>query len=208
MKEIALLVGVAFILCCGSGVAGIDQWKTNDDLTALVDGGDDLTVYSDMTKYLGIDDSGITKVYDAKIAATDVLSVSMTSSAFLTLVDERGTLYTTGLEITNVLTLPNNSNIVLNHDGTIAISANKLGSPDVEWKTSLQFPDDLDLDSFEIGSLLELLPDQDLEELSNYCDDNGIGFSTGCKMDFSESNEDLGVRCNWGEEETIIIGGS
>lgn len=208
MNKIALLMGIVFILWCGSAVSSIDKWITNDDLEAMVDGGDALTVYSDMTKYLGIDDSGVTKVYDAKLAATDVQSISMTSSSFLILEDENGKQYTTGLKITNVLTLPSNSNIILNHDGTISIGANNLGSPDVEWTTSLQFPDELNLADLEIGSFLELMPDQDMEVLSNYCDDLGIGYSAGCTVDFSESNDDLGIGCNWGEEETIVVGGS
>jgi hypothetical protein len=207
MKKIFLLVGIVFILYCGSAVSSIDQWKTNDALTAQVYGGDNLTVYSDMTKYLSIDDSGVNKVYDAKLAATDVKTISMASSSFLILTDENGKQYTTGLEITNVLTLPNSSNVVMNHDGVIAINASDLGSPDVDWVTSLQFPEDLDLDDLSIGSFLEQMPDQDLEELVNYCDDLGIGYSAGCKMDFSESNDDLGVACRWGEEEKMVIGG-
>lgn len=208
MKKVALMMGITLILCCGSGISAIDQWKTEDALIAQVYGGETLTVYTDMTKYLGIDESGVNKIYDAKLAATDVQTISMTSSAMLILVGDDGRQFTTGLEITNVLTLPSNSNVIMNHDGDIAINANNLGSPAVQWRTSLQFPDDLDLEDFGVGSFLEQMPEQDLEDLSNYCDDHGIGYSAGCNMRFSETSDDLGITCEWGEGEKIIVGGN
>jgi hypothetical protein len=135
MKKLVLIMGMTLVILCGSVTSTVDQWKTNDALTAQVQGGDDLTVYGDMTKILGIDESGVHKVHDAKLAASDVQEISMTSSSFLILVDEDGQQYTTSLEITNQLTLPSESNVVMNHDGDIQVDANKLSDPDVKWQT-------------------------------------------------------------------------
>jgi hypothetical protein len=208
MKEIALIMGAALMILCGSAASTIDQWKTNDALTAKVSGGDALTVYADITKYLGIDQSGVRKVYDAKLAASDVKDISMTSSANLILFDEDGKKYTTSLEISNQLTLPTESNVVMNHDGEVQVDANNLSKPKTQWWTSLEFPDDLDLNSLGLGSYLEQMPEQDLETLSTYCEDHGIGYSAGCNMQFSESNDELGISCRWGEGERFSIGGN
>jgi hypothetical protein len=208
MKEIALIMGAALMILCGSAASTIDQWKTNDALTAKVSGGDALTVYADITKYLGIDQSGVRKVYDAKLAASDVKDISMTSSANLILFDEGGKKYTTSLEISNQLTLPTESNVVMNHDGEVQVDANNLSKPKTQWWTSLEFPDDLDLNSLGLGSYLEQMPEQDLETLSTYCEDHGIGYSAGCNMQFSESNDELGISCRWGEGERFSIGGN
>jgi hypothetical protein len=208
MKEIALIMGAALMILCGSAASTIDQWKTNDALTAKVSGGDALTVYADITKYLGIDQSGVRKVYDAKLAASDVKDISMTSSANLILFDEDGKKYTTSLEISNQLTLPTESNVVMNHDGEVQVDANNLSKPKTQWWTSLEFPDDLDLNSLGLGSYLEQMPEQDLETLSTYCEDHGIGYSAGCNMQFSESNDELGISCRWGEGERVSIGGN
>ncbi len=161
-----------------------------------------------MTKYMGIDQSGVRKVYDAKLAASDVQEISMTSSANLILVDEDGKKYTTNLEINNQLTLPSESNVIMNHDGEIQVDANDLSKPKAKWWTSLEFPDDLDLNALGLGSYLEQMPDQDLEMLSTYCEDRGIGYSAGCNMHFSESNDEVGISCQWGEGEKISIGGN
>lgn len=206
MKELALIMGAVLVVLCGSVASTIDQWKTNDALTAQAGGGNDLTVYADMTKYLGIDQSGVHKVYDAKLAASDVQDISMTSSANLILVDEGGKKYTTSLEINNQLSLPSESNVVMNHDGDIQVDANNLSKPKAKWWTSLEFPDDLDLNALGLGSYLEQLPDQDLETLSTYCEDHGIGYSAGCNMRFSESNDEIGISCQWGEGEKISVG--
>ncbi len=208
MKEFALIMGAILMVFCGSAASTIDQWQTEDDLTARASGGDNLTVYADMTKYLGIDQSGVNKVYDAKLAASDVQTISMTSSADLILFDEDGKKYTASLEITNELVLPNESNVVMSHDGEIQVDANDLSKPKAKWQTSLEFPDDLDLDSLSLGSYLEQMPDQDLEILSTYCENNGIGYSAGCNTHFSESNDELGISCRWGEGEKITIGGN
>lgn len=208
MKEFALIMGAVLMIFCGSAASTISQWQTEDDLTAQASGGDNLTVYADMTKYLGIDQSGVNKVYDAKLAASDVQTVSMTSSADLILFDEDGKKYTASLEITNELVLPNESNVVMNHDGEIQVDANNPSKPKANWWTSLEFPDDLDLDSLGLGSNLGQMPDQDLEILSTYCENNGIGYSAGCNIHFSESNDELGISCQWGEGEKITIGGN
>ncbi len=208
MKEFALIMGAVLLAFCGSAASMIDQWQTEDDLTAQASGGENLTVYGGMTKYLGIDQSGVRKVYDAKLAASDVQSVTMTSSADLILFDEDGKKYTASLEITNELSLPSESNVVMNHDGEIQADANNLSKPKTQWWTSLEFPDDLDLNSLGLGSNLEQMPDQDLEVLSTYCEDHGIGYSAGCNMHFSESNDELGITCQWGEGEKISIGGN
>ncbi len=208
MKEIALIIGAVLVVLCGSGASTIDQWKTNDALTAKVSGGDALTVYADMTKYLGIDQSGVRKVYDAKLVASDVQDISMTSSANLILFDEDGKEYTTSLEISNQLALPSESNVVMNHDGEIQVDANNPSKPKAQWWTSLEFPDDLDLNALGLGSNLEQMPEQDLEMLSTYCEDHGIGYSAGCNMGFSESNDEVGISCQWGEGEKISIGGN
>ncbi len=208
MKKFALIMGAVLLAFCGSAASMITQWQTEDDLTAQASGGENLTVYGGMTKYLGIDQSGVRKVYDAKLAASDVQSVTMTSSADLILFDEDGKKYTASLEITNELSLPSESNVVMNHDGEIQADANNLSKPKTQWWTSLEFPDDLDLNSLGLGSNLEQMPDQDLEVLSTYCEDHGIGYSAGCNMHFSESNDELGITCQWGEGEKISIGGN
>jgi len=208
MKEFALIMGAVLLAFFGSAASMIDQWQTEDDLTAQARGGENLTVYGGMTKYLGIDQSGVRKVYDAKLAASDVQDISMTSSADLILFDEDGKKYTASLEITNELSLPNESNVVMNHDGEIQADANNLSKPKAQWWTSLEFPDDLDLNSLGLGSNLEQMPDQDLEVLSTYCEDHGIGYSAGCNMHFSESDDELGITCQWGEGEKISIGGN
>jgi len=206
MEKFVLIMGVALMVICGSVVSTIDQWKTNDDLTAQVQGGETLTVYADMTKLLGIDESGVQKVYDAKLAASDVKEVSMTSSSFLILVDEDGHKYTTSLEITNQLTLPSESNVVMNHDGEIQADANSLSDPQVKWLTSLEFPDDLDLNGLGLNSNLEQIPEQDLAMLDTYCEEQGIGYAAGCNIRFTESNDELGIICSWGENERVYIG--
>jgi hypothetical protein len=147
-------------------------------------------------------------VYDAKLAASDVQTISMTSSANLILFDEDGKKYTTNLEISNQLALPIESNVIMNHDGEIQVDANRLSKPKAQWWTSLEFPDDLDLNALGLGSYLEQMPDQDLETLSTYCEDHGIGYSAGCNMRFSESNDEVGISCQWGEGEKISIGGN
>lgn len=206
MKKLVLIMGMALVILCGSVASTIDEWRTSDALTAQVEGGDDLTVYGDMTKILGIDESGVHKVHDAKLAASDVQEISMTSSSFLILVDEDGQQYTTSLEITNQLTLPSESNVVMNHDGDIQVDANKLSDPDVKWQTSLEFPENLDLNGLGLGSNLEQMPEQDLESLDTYCENQGIGYAAGCNIQYSESNDDLGIECDWGERERVSIG--
>lgn len=208
MKKIVLIIGAVLMIFCGSVASTIDQWKTNDALTAKVSGGEALTVYADMTKYLGIDQSGVRKVYDAKLAASDVRGISMTSSANLIVFDEDGKKYTANMEISNQLALPSESNVVVNHDGEIQVDASNPSKPKTRWATSLEFPDDLDLNSLGLGSYLEQMPEQDLETLSTYCEDHGIGYSAGCNMLFSESNDEMGISCQWGEGEKISIGGN
>jgi hypothetical protein len=207
MKETALIMGAVLMILCGSAASTIDQWKTNDDLRAKASGGEALTVYGDVTGNLSIDQSGARKVYDAKFAASDVKDVSMTSSTILILFDEDDKKYTTSMEISNQLTLPTESNVVMNHDGEIRVNASDLTKPKAQWWKSLEFPDDLDLNSLGLGSYLEM-SEQNLETLSTYCEDHGIGYSTGCNMHFSESNDELGISCRWGEGERFSIGGN
>jgi hypothetical protein len=206
MKKSVLIMVSALIVLGGSVASTIDQWKTNDDLKAQVQGGETLTVYADMTKLLSIDESGVNKVYDAKLAASDVQDISMTSSSFLILVDKDGQQYTTRLEITNQLTLPSESNVVMNHDGEIQVEADDLSDPEVQWLTSLEFPEDLDLNGLGLNSNLEQTPGKDLESLDTYCEDRGIGYAAGCNIQFSESNNEAGIECNWGEKERVSVG--
>lgn len=207
MKKFVLIIGTILLILCGSGTCAIDHWKTSDGLTARASGGDDLAVYVDVTKVLGIDESGVRKVYDAKLTATDVKDITMCSSTSLILYDENDREYTANMEISDQLTLPKESNVVMNHDGDIQADANNLSEPKTQWVTSLEFPDDVDLDSLELGSLLEQMSDDDLEELSTYCEDHGVGYSAGCITRFSETNDEVGIKCEWGEGERISIGG-
>ncbi len=207
MKKFALIICTVLVILCGSGACAINQWKTNDFLTAQVSGGDDLAAYADVTKVIGIDESGVYKVYDAKLAVTDVKDITMRSSTSLILFDEGGREYTANLEISDQLTLPKESNVVMNHDGQVDVDANNPSKPKAKWQTSLEFPDDVDLNELGLGSLLEQMADEDLEELSTYCEDHGVGYSAGCVMRFSESNNDVGIKCEWGEGERFSIGG-
>jgi hypothetical protein len=207
MKKFVLIIGIMLMILCGSGVCTIDRWKTNDALTAQVSGGDDLAAYADVTKVIGIDESGVYKVYDAKLTATDVKDITMRSSTSLILFDENGREYTANLEIADQLTLPKESNVVMNHDGEIQVDAINPSKPKTQWRTSLEFPDDVDLNDLGLGSFLEQMSDSDLETLSTYCEDNGVGYSAGAITRFSESNDDVGIKCEWGEGERISIGG-
>lgn len=207
MKKFVLIIGTVLMILCGSGPCAIDHWKTSDGLKAYASGGDDLAVYVDVTKVMGIDESGVRKVYDAKLAATDVKDITMSSSSSLILFDKDGREYTASMVISDQLILPSESNVVMNHDGEIEVDADNLSKPKTQWLTSLEFPDDVDLDSLGLGSLLEQMSDDDLEELSTYCEDHGLGYSAGCITRFSESNDEVGIKCEWGEGERISIGG-
>lgn len=207
MKKLALIIGTVLVILCGSGDCAIDRWKSNDVLTAKMSGGDDLAAYADVTKVVGIDESGINKVYDAKLAVTDVKDITVSSSTSLILFDEDGIEYTAHLEISDKLTLPKESNVIMNHDGKIQVDADNLSEPKTEWLTSVEFPDDVDLKELDLGSFLEQMTDDDLEALSTYCEDHGVGYSAGCIMRFSESNDEVGIKCEWGEGERISVGG-
>lgn len=207
MKKIVLVICAALMILCGSGICTIDHWRTNDALTAQVSGGEGLKVDAGVTKVVGIDESGVHKVYDARLVVTDVKDITMRSSSTLILFDETGQEYTASLVISDQLTLPKESNVVMNHDGKIDVDGNNPSKPKAQWQTSLEFPDDVDLNDLGLGSLLEQMSDDDLEALSTYCEDNGVGYSAGCTMRFSESNKDVGIKCEWGEGERFSIGG-
>ncbi len=207
MIKFIVIITVVLLVVCGPASSAISYWKTNDDLSAKASGGDSLAVYADMTKVLGIDDKGVNKVYDAKLAASDVKEVSMTSSSFLILVDDEGETYTTSLEITDQLVLPEESNVVMNHDGQIIADANDPSKPKVVWLTSLEFPTNFDLDDLGLGSNLEQMSEDDLEILSAYCEENGVGYAAGCNIQYTDSNAELGIICKWGEREKVSIGG-
>ncbi len=206
MKRIALLIGLILISFCGFGYSAINQWKSTDGLNATMYGEGPLKPVLGLTKILELDQSGAYKVYDAAIAVPDVKNISMRSYAVLDLTDENGQKYTTNLEVTNSLSLPNESNVVMINNGEIKVNSSNLGSPKVDWKTSLDFPADADLESLDLGSYLEQMPELDLQGISSYCEDHGIGYNTGCNIRFTDRNDDLGVTCNWGQSEKITVG--
>ncbi len=207
MKKITLVMGIFLIISCGIGASTIDQWRTEDNLKATASGGSALNVYGSLVKPLEIDpDSGVSKGYYAKLAVNDVQDIYMTSTSLLILIDDSGQEYTTELKISNNLNLPSGSNVTLNHIGLVDIDPTDLSSPDVDWITSLHFNESLNATDLVLGPYLEQISEQDLGLIDSYCKDRGIGYTAGCNVLYTDSNEDLGIGCKWGENEKITIG--
>jgi hypothetical protein len=206
MIKITLIMGLILSLFCGLGASTISDWRNVDHFSAVVYGGEILNINGPMAGTLHINESGVEKTLDTGISVQNAKDITVTSTTDLILVDENGKEYTTSMNITNSLSQPEEFNVVLSQDGDIKIKSNNLGAPKTEWRTILEFPEDLDLQSFELGSDIDLMLAQDLESIDSYCADRGIGYTAGCTVRYTDSNEDLGIGCEWGEKEKITIG--
>lgn len=206
MKRAFLFIGVILILLCSSGHSAISSFYSTNKLNATLSGGENLKSINGLIQEPYYHANQLTVSYGAGLAAVDVKNVSMNSTAFLVVTDQNGRTYPTVLTTTNSLRLPVESNVVMKSGCNIGVSSNDPGSPKVGWRSTLEFPDDLDLAAINLNSSLEDIPLQDLEKLNTYCIDHGIGYSTGSNAYFTDTNSDLGITCRWGEGERIVVG--
>lgn len=205
MERAILFMGLIMVIFCGSGHSAIDFYS-NNTVQAEYSGGESLQTVTGGINMPCYSDGKLNVIYGGGAAAVDVKDISMNSVSYLVLTDENGRKYPTVLETTNSLHLPSESNVIMRSSGDVYVTPDNPGSPKVGWQSYLEFPDDLNLTGLNLSSSLEDVPAQDLQKLDTYCEDRGIGYTTGYNAHFSDSNDDVGVTCRWGEGEHIAVG--
>lgn len=206
MKRALLFMGLILMIFCSMGHSAIDTFYSTNKLNATLSGGSDLKSVNGLIQEPYYHANQLNVAYGAGLAVVDVKDISMNSTAYLVVTDQDGRKYPTVLTTANTLHLPAESNVVMKNGCDISVDSNNPGSPNADWKSSLEFPDNLNLTAVNLNSSLENIPTQDLEALSDYCTDHGIGYTTENDAYFTDSNQDLGVTCRWGEGEKIVVG--
>ncbi|MFB3764217.1 MAG: hypothetical protein ACE14P_03105 [Methanotrichaceae archaeon] len=206
MKRALLFMGLILMIFCSSGDCTIASFYSTNKLNATLSGGSDMKSVNGLIQEPSYHANQLNVAYGAGLAVVDVKDISMNSTAFLVVTDSDGRKYPTVLTAANTLHLPSESNVVMRNGCDINIDSSDPGAPKTNWKSTLEFPDDLDLAAVNLNSSLENIPLQDLEALSNYCTDHGIGYITENNAYFTDTNSDVGVTCRWGEGERIVVG--
>jgi len=206
MKRALLFTGLIVVIFCSLGHSAIDSFYSTNKLNATLSGGSDLKSINGLIQEPYYHANQLNVAYGAGIAAVDVKDISMNSTAYLVVTDEDGRQYPTVLTTKNDLHLPVESNVVMENGCDISVNSNNPGSPEADWTSSLEFPDDLNLTEVNLNSSLESIPSQDLEELNSYCINHGIGYTTENDAYFYDNDPDLGITCRWGEGERIVVG--
>ncbi len=206
MEKALLFIGLISLIFCSFGHSAIDSFYSTNKLNATLSGGSDLKSVNGLIQEPYYHANQLNVAYGAGLAAVDVKNISMNSTAYLIVTDQDGRKYPTVLTTANTLVLPTESNVVMKNRCDISVDSNNLESPKTDWRSTLEFPDDLNLTALNMNSSLENIPSQDLEALNNYCTDHGIGYTTENDAHFTDSNQDLGITCRWGEGEKITVG--
>lgn len=206
MKRAFVFMGLILILLCSLGNSAISSFYSTNKLNATLSGGENLKSVNGLMQEPYYHANQLTVNYGAGLAAVDVKNVSMNSTAFLVVTDQNGRNYPAVLTTTNDLHLPVESNVIIENACNIGVDSNSPGSPKIGWRSALEFPDDLNLTAINLNSSLQDIPVQDLEKLNTYCIDHGIGYTTGSNAYFTDTNQDVGITCSWGEGEKIAVG--
>lgn len=196
---------VTVVVLCGCGSASWD-WKNIDVYDVIVNGGDAVTLDSDYIQKLEISDE-FQKTYLTKITATGVNDAVLHSSTYLEQISDNGSIYTTGSEIYQILSLPDEFDIYLEQGHGIDTES---GSTDMEAIANI-FGSEGD----ELFNLVSSCSDDEVDNLINDMleDSFGLGMSIdelrnlqyNIQYNNPKSVSKDGVTCKWGEKRNQVI---
>lgn len=201
--RVSFIILAATMLIIGSGFSA--PWENFDTMAASMKGGDPSTLTTSLDSRLNAGQNEFTKTVDAGLQATGAHNIAFSSRTTLTRTVD-GHAYTTSSSLSEQLTFPKDSNVVLSQNQ--ATDFTNLQNPQNKFSTSMWIDDPEFQKLFPSGSLDDIMknffsdvggaPDlsmikslSNLEYLGNY------------KVSNSDSSN--GVTRVWGNEQDTMI---
>lgn len=226
-----VLMGVLFS-SLDAGVLASDTWRIEDSLLIKAQGGELMSLESDLEKEIAVDGDEINKDVKSTLDASGVQELQMTTSAFLEL-NKDGHVYTSNPAVFSYLKLPVEADLKMNQNLGSDVILSGPDVPDFDWDSSIQMTDPRDMIIGKFGKLSEIdktkvldeyvlslddlskLEGQDFDKavkdwFSKFCgisfgniDIAGIEYKTGYDLPLTDSHN--GVSCRWSESEEMSV---